>query len=88
MAFGLCRQGRNASISWSPIASEAGEKVVAMNSPTVAIQPFEDHRTAPIPVPVPDITSGGGESHFSLSTAAPSSRGHGTGLCRLSQKGK
>ena len=49
-----------------PIASEAGEKVVAMSSPTVAIQPFEDHRTDRSRLGTRHHLWGG-ESHFSLS---------------------
>ena len=49
-----------------PIASEAGEKVVAMSSPTVAIQPFEDHRTDRSRLGT-RLHLWGGESYFSLS---------------------
>jgi hypothetical protein len=49
-----------------PIVSGAGEKVVAMSSPTVAIQPFEDHRTDRSRLGTRHHLWGG-ESHFSLS---------------------
>ncbi len=49
-----------------PTASEADEKVVAMSSPTVAIQPFEDHRTDRSRLGT-RYHLWGGESHFSLS---------------------
>ena len=47
-------------------ANSAGEKAVAMSSPTVAIQPFEDHRTDRSRLGTRHHLWGG-ESHFSLS---------------------
>jgi hypothetical protein len=48
-----------------PIASGADEKVVAMNSATIAIQPFEDNRTDRSHLGTRHHLWGG-ESHFSL----------------------
>ena len=50
-----------------PVASEAGEKAVAKSAPTVAIQPFEDHRADQSHLGVRHHLWEG-ESHFSLST--------------------
>jgi len=50
-----------------PVASEAGEKAVAVSTPTVAIQPFEDHRTDRSHLGIRHHLWGG-ESHFSLSS--------------------
>jgi hypothetical protein len=49
-----------------PVASGAGEKAVAMSAPTVAIQPFEDHRADQSHLGARHHVWGG-ESHFSLS---------------------
>jgi hypothetical protein len=65
LAFGCAGKGERIDIM-VPIASEAGEKVVAMSSPTVAIQPFEDHRTDRSRLGTRHHLWGG-ESHFSLS---------------------
>jgi hypothetical protein len=48
-----------------PIASGADEKVVAMSSATIAIQPFEDDRTDRSRLGT-RLHLWGGESHFSL----------------------
>ena len=50
-----------------PVPSGAGEKAVAMSSPTVSIQPFEDHRTDRSHLGIRHHLWGG-ESHFSLSS--------------------
>lgn len=65
LAFGCADKGERIDLM-VPIASEAGEKVVAMSSPTVAIQPFEDHRTDRSRLGTRHHLWGG-ESHFSLS---------------------
>ena len=65
LAFGCAGKGERIDLM-VPIASEAGEKVVAMSSPTVAIQPFEDHRTDRSRLGTRHHLWGG-ESHFSLS---------------------
>jgi hypothetical protein len=49
-----------------PVASGTGEKAVAMSSATIAIQPFEDHRTDRSHLGTRHHLWGG-ESHFSLS---------------------
>ena len=49
-----------------PTATSSGEKAVAMSSPTVAIQPFEDHRIDRSRLGTRHHLWGG-ESHFSLS---------------------
>jgi hypothetical protein len=50
----------------APVVSGGDERVVAMSSPTVAIQPFEDHRTDRSRLGTRHHLWGG-ESHFSLS---------------------
>ena len=65
LAFGCAGKGERIDLM-VPIVSEAGEKVVAMSSPTVAIQPFEDHRTDRSRLGTRHHLWGG-ESHFSLS---------------------
>ena len=67
LAFGCAGKGERIDLI-VPIASEAGEKVVAMSSPTVAIQPFEDHRTDRSRLGTRHHLWGG-ESHFSLSNS-------------------
>jgi len=49
--------------------SGAGEKVVAMSSPSVAVQPFEDNRTNRSHLGT-RLHLWGGESHFSLSNGS------------------
>lgn len=65
MASGCAGKGERIDLM-VPTASEAGEKVVAMSSPTVAIQPFEDHRTDRSRLGTRHHLWGG-ESSFSLS---------------------
>lgn len=65
LAFGCAGKGERIDLM-VPIASEAGEKVVSMSSPTVAIQPFEDHRTDRSRLGT-RYHLWGGESYFSLS---------------------
>ena len=65
LAAGCAGKGERIDLT-VPIVSGAGEKVVAMSSPTVAIQPFEDHRTDRSRLGTRHHLWGG-ESHFSLS---------------------
>ncbi len=66
LATGCAGKGERIDID-IPVASVAGEKVAAMSSPTVAIQPFEDHRADRSHLGVRHHLWGG-ESHFSLSS--------------------
>ena len=66
LASGCAGKGERIDLK-VPIASEADEKVVAMSSATVAIQPFEDHRTDRSRLGT-RYHLWGGESHFSLSS--------------------
>jgi len=66
LATGCAGKGERIDID-VPVASVAGEKVAAMSSPTVAIQPFEDHRADRSHLGVRHHLWGG-ESHFSLSS--------------------
>lgn len=52
-----------------PIAKGTDEKIVALNSATVAIQPFEDHRTDRLHLGTRHHLWGG-ESYFSLSSGS------------------
>jgi len=65
LAAGCAGKGERIDLT-VPIVSGAGEKVVAMSSPTVAIEPFEDHRTDRSRLGTRHHLWGG-ESHFSLS---------------------
>ncbi len=65
LAFGCAGKSERIDLI-VPIAGGAGEKVVAMSSPTVAIQPFEDHRTDRSRLGT-RYHLWGGESYFSLS---------------------
>jgi len=65
LAAGCAGKGERIDLT-VPIASVAGGKVVAMRSPTVAIQPFEDHRTDRSRLGTRHHLWGG-ESYFSLS---------------------
>lgn len=65
LATGCAGTGERISLN-VPVANEAGEKAVAMSAPTVAIQPFEDHRADQSHLGVRHHLWGG-ESHFSLS---------------------
>lgn len=65
LAAGCAGKGERIDLT-VPTANSAGEKVVAMSSPTVAIQPFEDHRTDRSRLGTRHHLWGG-ESHFSLS---------------------
>ncbi|MEP6932749.1 MAG: hypothetical protein ABI988_02215 [Nitrospirota bacterium] len=65
LAAGCAGKGERIDLNF-PIASGAGGKVVATSSPTVAIQPFEDHRTNRSHLGTRSHLWGG-ESHFSLS---------------------
>ena len=65
VAAGCAGKGERIDLT-VPIVSGAGGKVVAMSSPTVAIQPFEDHRTDRSRLGTRHHLWGG-ESHFSLS---------------------
>lgn len=65
LAAGCAGKGERIDLT-VPIASGTGEKVDAMSSPTVAIQPFEDHRTDRSRLGTRHHLWGG-ESHFSLS---------------------
>ncbi|MBI3807671.1 MAG: hypothetical protein HY281_09215 [Nitrospirae bacterium] len=67
LAAGCAGKGERIDLT-VPIVSEVGEKVVAMSSPTVAIQPFEDHRTDRSHLGIRHHLWGG-ESHFSLSSS-------------------
>ncbi len=64
LAAGCASKGERIDLK-VPIASGAGGKVVATSSPTVAIQPFEDHRTDRSHLGTRSHLWGG-ESHFSL----------------------
>jgi hypothetical protein len=66
LATGCAGKGERIDID-VPVANVAGEKVAAMSSPTVAIQPFEDHRADRSHLGVRHHLWGG-ESHFSLSS--------------------
>ena len=65
LAAGCAGKGERIDLT-VPIVSGTGEKVDAMSSPTVAIQPFEDHRTDRSRLGTRHHLWGG-ESHFSLS---------------------
>ena len=65
LAAGCAGKGERVDLT-VPIVSGPGEKIVAMSSPTVAIQPFEDHRTDRSRLGTRHHLWGG-ESHFSLS---------------------
>lgn len=65
LATGCAGKGERFDLT-VPTANSAGEKAVAMSSPTVAIQPFEDHRTDRSRLGTRHHLWGG-ESHFSLS---------------------
>jgi uncharacterized lipoprotein YajG len=65
LAAGCAAKGERIDLT-VPIVSVAGKKVVAMRSPTVAIQPFEDHRTDRSRLGTRHHLWGG-ESHFGLS---------------------
>jgi hypothetical protein len=64
LATGCAGKGERIDLK-VPIASRADEKVVAMSSATVAIQPFEDNRTDRSHLGT-RVHLWGGESHFSL----------------------
>jgi hypothetical protein len=64
LATGCAGKGERIDLK-VPIASGAGGKVVATSSPTVAIQPFEDHRTDRSHIGTRSHLWGG-ESHFRL----------------------
>jgi hypothetical protein len=66
LAAGCAGKGERIDLN-VPVASGVGEKVVAMNSPTIAIQPFEDRRTDRSHLGIRHHLWGG-ESHFSLSS--------------------
>ena len=65
LAAGCAGKGERIDLT-VPTANGAGGKAVAMSSPTVAIQPFEDHRTDRSRLGTRHHLWGG-ESHFSLS---------------------
>src|SRR5262245_52056674 len=65
LAAGCAGNGERIDLT-VPIVNAPGAKVVAMRSPTVAIQPFEDHRTDRSRLGTRHHLWGG-ESHFSLS---------------------
>ena len=65
LAAGCAGKGERIDLK-VPVASGVGEKVVAMSSATVEIQPFEDHRTDRSHLGT-RLHLWGGESHFSLS---------------------
>lgn len=65
LAAGCAGKGERIDLT-VPTANSAGEKAVAMSSPIVAIQPFEDHRTDRSRLGTRHHLWGG-ESHFSLS---------------------
>ena len=77
LASGCAGKGERIDLK-VPIVSGADEKVVAMSSATVAIQPFEDNRTDRSHLGTRHHLWGG-ESHFSLPKRHPRRR-HGTGL--------
>jgi hypothetical protein len=64
LVSGCASKGENINLK-VPVGSGADEKVVAMNSATIAIQPFEDNRTDPAHLGMRHHLWGG-ESHFSL----------------------
>ena len=64
LVSGCAGKGENINLK-VPVRSGADEKVVAMNSATIAIQPFEDNRTDPSHLGMRHHLWGG-ESHFSL----------------------
>ena len=66
LAAGCAGKGERIDLN-VPVASRATEKAVAMSSPTVAIQPFEDHRTDRSHLGIRHHLWGG-ESHFGLSS--------------------
>jgi hypothetical protein len=65
LATGCAGKGERVDLT-VPVVSGGDERVVAMSSPTVAIQPFEDHRTDRSRLGTRHHLWGG-ESHFSLS---------------------
>jgi len=65
LATGCAGNGERIDLT-VPVVSGRDERVVAMSSPTVAIQPFEDHRTDRSRLGTRHHLWGG-ESHFSLS---------------------
>jgi len=65
LATGCAGNGERIDLT-VPVVSGGNERVVAMSSPTVAIQPFEDHRTDRSRLGTRHHLWGG-ESHFSLS---------------------
>jgi len=66
LAAGCAGNGERIDLN-VPVASKAGEKAVAVSTPTVAIQPFEDHRTDRSHLGIRHHLWGG-ESYFSLSS--------------------
>lgn len=64
LVSGCAGKGENINLK-VPVESGADGKVVAMNSATIAIQPFEDNRTDPAHLGMRHHLWGG-ESHFSL----------------------
>ncbi len=64
LVSGCAGKGENINLK-VPVGSGADGKVVAMNSATIAIQPFEDNRTDPAHLGMRHHLWGG-ESHFSL----------------------
>jgi hypothetical protein len=64
LVSGCAGKGENINLK-VPVGSGPDEKVVAMNSATIAIQPFEDNRTDPAHLGTRHHLWGG-ESHFSL----------------------
>jgi hypothetical protein len=66
LAAGCAGKGERIDLN-VPVASGVTEKAVAMSSPTVAIQPFEDHRTDRSHLGIRHHLWGG-ESHFGLSS--------------------
>ncbi|MEO6306856.1 MAG: hypothetical protein ABIO96_02645 [Nitrospiraceae bacterium] len=66
LAAGCAGKGERIDLN-VPVASVAGQKAVAMSSPTVAIQPFEDRRTDRSHLGIRHHLWGG-ESHFSPSS--------------------
>ena len=65
LATGCAGNGERIDLTF-PVVSGGDERVVAMSFPTVAIQPFEDHRTDRSRLGTRHHLWGG-ESHFSLS---------------------
>lgn len=66
LAAGCAGKGERIDLN-VPVASGAGEKAAAVSTPTVAIQPFEDHRTDRSHLGIRHHLWGG-ESYFSLSS--------------------